>query len=419
MPGSDRPLPPRPAEWKTAAKEHGVLQTNIQDLEGLDSASKIKDRQFFALRILWQPKKDLPNGLELCNGSCLKQARDFLKGKQAWEIYLNDIKTSTGSSPLGVSDRLGTFSLVRYYQKRSCLSPRAHPEYDLTDDDIISVSPKIIRSPVLAQRLRSRDLPTQAPSEAPETPTPVPGFKRANRQLDMGQLRGPINEIGESSHDTPPRGSNDPPSPESPANAARSVTPEDEILVNTALILFIESITIYHLDLQGFYSPRWTSKPLQLKFSSWVARTDGFLRLDSDDEKVAAIMETKPYVRQKDLRGIQKQEGAQMAAWIHQCPNNHLPGSGEEGRCFRRLLVSQDSHEIYLTIAEYDYDYMNYLHGNVQATIGKPSLMVMTQYGPWNTKNYEHMEHVGFILLAFTLQHISTHVSQTDPFIDS
>lgn len=62
---------------------------------------------------------------------------------------------------------------------------------------------------------------------------------------------------------------------------------------------------------------------------------------------------------------------------------------------------------------------MSYLHGDPQATFGDPSLMIMKQYGPWSTKNYEQMEHLGIVLLAFTLQQLSTDVSQRDPFIDS
>lgn len=86
---------------------------------------------------------------------------------------------------------------------------------------------------------------------------------------------------------------------------------------------------------------------------------------------------------------------------------------------FRRLLISQDSFEIYLTLAEYDFAYMKYLRGDAQATIGEPSLMVMNRYGPWSTKNYQHMEQLGVLLLAFTLLQLSTDTSQADPFIDS
>lgn len=55
---------------------------------------------------------------------------------------------------------------------------------------------------------------------------------------------------------------------------------------------------------------------------------------------------------------------------------------------FRRLLISQDSYEIFLTIAEFDSAYEKYLHGDEKATPDEPSLMKMKPYRPWSTKNY-------------------------------
>lgn len=85
---------------------------------------------------------------------------------------------------------------------------------------------------------------------------------------------------------------------------------------------------------------------------------------------------------------------------------------------FRRLLISQDSNEIYLTIAKYDAAYVNYILGDAEATSGKPSLMTMHQYGPWKTMNHEDMENLGILILAFTLQQFSNDSSQEDPFTD-
>lgn len=86
---------------------------------------------------------------------------------------------------------------------------------------------------------------------------------------------------------------------------------------------------------------------------------------------------------------------------------------------FRRLLISQDSSEIYLTVADYDPAYVKYISGDEEATLGKPSLMIMEQYGPWNTKNCDHMKHLGILFLAFTLHQLSNASSREDPFTDS
>lgn len=83
---------------------------------------------------------------------------------------------------------------------------------------------------------------------------------------------------------------------------------------------------------------------------------------------------------------------------------------------FRRLLISQDCFEIYLTVASYGSDYVKYLQGDEQATLGEPSFMIMKQYGPWSTKNYEHMDQLGALILAFTLQQSSRDSFQEDPF---
>lgn len=79
-----------------------------------------------------------------------------------------------------------------------------------------------------------------------------------------------------------------------------------------------------------------------------------------------------------------------------------------------RLLISQDCFEIYLTVASYDSDYVKYLQGNEQATLGEPSFMIMKQYGPWDIKNYRHMDQLGALILAFTLQQFPKDSSQ-DP----
>lgn len=70
----------------------------------------------------------------------------------------------------------------------------------------------------------------------------------------------------------------------------------------------------------------------------------------------------------------------------------------------RRLLVSQDSVEIYLAVAEFDSTYRNYLYHENQDGSTERSFMTMYQYGPWKTSSKEHMEQLGKLLLAFTLR---------------
>lgn len=74
----------------------------------------------------------------------------------------------------------------------------------------------------------------------------------------------------------------------------------------------------------------------------------------------------------------------------------------------RRLLISQDSFEIYITVAQYDSEYKSYLSGDVKLNkSAKGPFMTMTQYGPWKTTEQEHMRWLGPLILAFTIQQCS------------
>ena len=321
-------LPATFKKWAKLAKQHGVFDKKIHDLSILDSASKIKDPQFYALRVIWQPQEELLRGSDLCNKGVLTEAKRYLREWQAWKDYIEDIKINGESSSL---KDIGTFSLVRYNQMRTS-----------TNNRIDSVSRKVVPSPI-AHRTRSRRPdPARSGSYSSYTPTRMPRSQRDEEPLNkeplsLAPLEDALYEVEETLLETSPQGSTAPPSPESPANAAETLPSEDEQIVNMALILFLDAVTIYHptVRMGGSDSPRWTIKRLQLKFGTWEARTDGFLRMANDKHKIRAILETKPYVRQRDPNGIQRQESAQMAAWIRQFPDSKVFASGKDDTCFR------------------------------------------------------------------------------------
>lgn len=68
----------------------------------------------------------------------------------------------------------------------------------------------------------------------------------------------------------------------------------------------------------------------------------------------------------------------------------------------RRIHVSQDRQEIFLTFAEYDDDYLAYLNDKTPRSTA-PSFLTMHQYGPWDTENPSDMAKLGPILLAIAL----------------
>jgi hypothetical protein len=86
-------------------------------------------------------------------------------------------------------------------------------------------------------------------------------------------------------------------------------------------------------------------------------------------------------------------------------------------------MVSQDRHEIYLIIAEYDDAYLDYIKNENQPdppsdpyistdsddsddpdSQNQVSLMTMHQFGPWNVSLKHHMKELGELMLALMLQ---------------
>jgi hypothetical protein len=67
------------------------------------------------------------------------------------------------------------------------------------------------------------------------------------------------------------------------------------------------------------------------------------------------------------------------------------------------MIISQDRHEIYLTVAKYDDEYIKYLSDKSYRNVFPSSFMTMHQFGPWDILDARNMEHLGPILLAISL----------------
>lgn len=154
-----------------------------------------------------------------------------------------------------------------------------------------------------------------------------------------------------------------------------------EATVNVALILLLSSI---RLESPHLGRAHWLPDPVAFrlrdeKFEPIIdARVDGYLSTSDRQTFAHAIVEVKPYVRSSNRLAIEWQEGAQMAAWISQTStmsDGYLGGllrSPSDGT-FRRFMVSQDRHEIYVTIAEYDEVYVKYLTGKKRQSLATPA----------------------------------------------
>lgn len=65
--------------------------------------------------------------------------------------------------------------------------------------------------------------------------------------------------------------------------------------------------------------------------------------------------------------------------------------------------MSQDRHEIYITVADYDQNYVKYLE-NELTEAEDPGFMTMHQYGPWDIRNLEDMQEVAQYLVAIFIR---------------
>ncbi|ENH64239.1 hypothetical protein FOC1_g10013511 [Fusarium oxysporum f. sp. cubense race 1] len=91
-----------------------------------------------------------------------------------------------------------------------------------------------------------------------------------------------------------------------------------------------------------------------------------------------------------------------MAAWIAQDP----PVLKKPNTKFRRFS-SQDHGEVYLIIATFDYQYVEYICALGTGSRGKGSthsFLEMREYGPFEVKSPEQMEQLGIILLGASIQ---------------
>ncbi|PLB33630.1 uncharacterized protein BDW47DRAFT_90801 [Aspergillus candidus] len=168
---------------------------------------------------------------------------------------------------------------------------------------------------------------------------------------------------------------------------------KDEQIVNTALLVFLDSITL-HFDLSVGWSPH--RKPLTAEFTNanFQARTDGYLADRSEDIK--AIIEVKPVLRQTKEPQIRIQESHQMVAGLLEDYKSSVPACRKKPR----TIISQDRQEIYISVAKYSNDYINYLQ---TGDMSSDPFMVMHQFGPWNINDASAMSKLGPILLAISL----------------
>ncbi|KAH9885069.1 hypothetical protein F4778DRAFT_761863 [Xylariomycetidae sp. FL2044] len=349
------------------------------------SASKMSIQQFILLKAIW-PVRGLPSALfqsewaKWMEPSQTKQARQTLQQWSTFQEYLKSFDSAPSQLINQPFPELGIFSLVRYYQIAS-----QHVETNASSSSKLNFSPMMTRS--RAKRLQARL------DEVPSTPTPV-----RNTDDLVSDVLGPTTPDTESSLPDLSALHLAPISPDTGEYTDLKAA-EDEQIVNTALLLYLNALSVHQkLQYEWSISRRAFCLATQSKGGAqkvYEARVDGYLR-SRDTKKVLGIVEVKPYARysRKDGEEVKMQETAQMAAWISEDPPTL--GANEETT---RLLISQDRDEVYLIFATFNGDYVKY----VQGTTSNAQHMIMREYGPFAIHDRSHMEALGILMHTFSM----------------
>ncbi|PYH99198.1 hypothetical protein BO71DRAFT_446675 [Aspergillus ellipticus CBS 707.79] len=357
-------LPSDEDKWNVWTAQYNVSGLTIHDAT-LTSASTISEKQYLLLQVLWisGTGRDLsPKQFELENWT--QEVDKLLATSQSWNNY----RKSFLSGPI----LEGTFALAKMYQSQAAASRDENFKSNVAFSPIANRTRSKMGS--LEEKLREAQL---------ETPT-----KSMGNISDLFYV-GNTPDTEESPFQSP-----------GPAEISHLMYPQtkDEQIVNTALVDFLNALSIHFPR-----ASRWTlhrkSFKAEFQHASFEARTDGYLEDGEFSGRVRALIEVKPMLRGRKQNPIRMQEAAQMAAWIKSDPDPtgvlNLPG--------RRLHVSQDRHQMFITFAEYDGNYIQYLNNTLPPNSPRPFLR-MHEFGPWNTMNRNDMESIGSILLAIALR---------------
>ncbi|PYI02943.1 hypothetical protein BO78DRAFT_432519 [Aspergillus sclerotiicarbonarius CBS 121057] len=370
MPSTPTTLPEDVEIWEHAIAEMGLTGQTVHSAE-LASASKFEYKQFLLLQVLWVSRRteDLPKMLPNFNEWIMK-ATTMLKTYKSWDTYCQRFALSDSGE--------GNFTVARHYQLEVANTK------DKTD-------PLTLTTPI-AHRTRSRELGRQLAEMHLETPSKSNKISETLNVEDI-RLDDPFDISETPLPETPSPFREITPAPKELENVLYPPT-KDEQIVNCALIIFLNALTLPFKLANNWTLHRKVFKAV-FDDATFEARTDGYL--DDRHGNAQAIIEVKPVTRSKKSNLIQMQESAQMVAWIKS--DGEKPDAPKKVR----IHVSQDRHEIFLTVAQYDGDYIRYLEDKDHRSESK-SFMTMHQFGPWNTLDATHMSYLGPIMLAISLR---------------
>ncbi|KAE8155033.1 hypothetical protein BDV25DRAFT_135371 [Aspergillus avenaceus] len=407
---SSVPLPIQitsPQIWNNYAARYDVEKSNIFQLQCYNSASKIGIPQYLALRAIWSFDAPTKFKAHECGIQAVEKARGLLRKLPFWKEFLQTVsKHVPVDKVLPVNHAIGDFKLIWYGQQLiywgqstkdnegnlDFSPPRAKPKTragvipEGDDEDPFTQSPQHTRVGSLMERFQEFRIDDCLPDKQIATPSREEWIEQ-EPETPADDIDGDPDYVPEDDLDMEPE-TFDPVS--------------DENVVNSYFVNFANAVTI---SIKGMKA-HWTQERKAFivcdkgKRKIYEARTDGHLSLPDGNHSLA-IIEVKPAFRATIPR-VMMQETAQMAAWINNEPDIDIDTSPKDKR-FRHLLFSQNRHEIFLIVAEYDAGYIDY----IRDPDGRPesrSFLMMKQFGPWRITNADDVMQIGSIILAVTLQ---------------
>ncbi|POR38227.1 Uncharacterized protein TPAR_01571 [Tolypocladium paradoxum] len=418
---SPQDIPGSSEVWETSVVDvHGSVnpsQLKIGDIGGkkqLGSASKLDYPDWLLLKVLW---KVAPRFLQfgeifgIESGELEEKYRNRLSGEDWWKALEKNDTTLRNWGHMAAwkhsaDDILRRAPIVTEMLKQEGSAYAADNPFEIVVD--ASHRP---RRKVAAQQYyepssegessRGTSPPQGSPplGSPPQGPPPQGSPANAGSETRSGYIPSPVFGSGSFKLGTKA-------GPGSDGSYAPPVGPSrwhpDEAIINMSTILLLQGISLSSNAMSAAEDYDWTILHKQFKvtqpdtdesgttsrFPVISARTDGCLQHIPkgklpEHSRTLAILEVKPYKRASKAPAIRMQEGAEMAAWIS---TEHafglLPAPGKK---YRRLLISQDLDEIYITLAEYDHAYVKYIQGSLDAldaTRGPESTPSKSPRGP-------------------------------------
>ncbi|OJJ07604.1 hypothetical protein ASPVEDRAFT_33809 [Aspergillus versicolor CBS 583.65] len=265
-------IPESISQWKKQAESLRVQNTSINQMETLQSGSRVVNEQHLSFRVVWPTCKSIKK-IQIPNQA---KAREILKKMAGFKNFLDHIADRNDDSP---RHTLGTFQLVR--------------EAQIQAGNWMPPQPKEAQGQ--SQIFMSQPTPTgtrQRSMSAASHPSAVAASIASLESL--GSNNDYHNQLWERTNDGQ--------------------------IVNEALLLFLRAFTINTLGSRCSWSSERLAFKIKYHRAEMESRRDGYLGLCGHDKNKEAfvILEAKGQGRTRKGAGmsVYKQESAEMVNWI-------------------------------------------------------------------------------------------------------